>query len=282
MHTSVFLEEAIRELKIVSGCRYIDGTFGEGGHAAAIQKAGGTVLGIEADERQHQKHIQGAIPVVHGNFRNIETIAKEKNFFPVHGILLDLGLSMEQLNQSRRGFSFRKPEEPLDMRIGDSDITAAEILQQTGWDDLKQILVKYSEDQFAEAIAQEVIATRSRMPFTIVADLTNVIHSTLARKGITSDQVIEKTYARIFQALRIYVNDEFDSLRQALDGSLSLLVTGGRIVIITFHSLEDRIVKLFARERSQQVKHVRVSVDHERRLQKFERSAKLRVLEKIS
>ena len=128
MHTSVFLNETLRELHVTPGGKYIDGTFGEGGHAQAIVAAGGIVLGIEADILQHQKHTGSSIRVIHGNFKDIEHISKESDFFPVQGVLLDLGLSMEQLNKSRRGFSFRKPEEPLDMRIGESDITAAEIL----------------------------------------------------------------------------------------------------------------------------------------------------------
>lgn len=282
MHTSVFLNETVRELHVTPGGKYIDGTFGEGGHAQAIVAAGGIVLGIEADILQHQKHTGSSIRVVHGNFKDIEHISKESDFFPVQGVLLDLGLSMEQLNKSRRGFSFRKPEEPLDMRIGESDITAAEILQKTEKSELETILAKYSEDQFAQAIAQQIVALRSHQPFITVADLTSVVRNTLNKKNITSEQVIEKTYARIFQALRIYVNDEFDSLRKALEGSLSIVSPGGRIVIITFHSLEDRIVKLFARERSETIKHIRVEVGKERKLQKFERSAQLRVLEKIA
>ncbi len=282
MHTSVFLNETVRELHVTAGGKYIDGTFGEGGHAQAIVAAGGIVLGIEADILQHQKHTESSIRVIHGNFKDIEHISKESDFFPVQGVLLDLGLSMEQLNKSRRGFSFRKPEEPLDMRIGESDITAAEILQKTEKSELETILAKYSEDQFAQAIAQQIVALRSHQPFSTVADLTSVVRNTLNKKNITSEQVIEKTYARIFQALRIYVNDEFDSLRKALEGSLSIVSPGGRIVIITFHSLEDRIVKLFARERSETIKHIRVEVGKERKLQKFERSAQLRVLEKIA
>ncbi|CAN5208061.1 16S rRNA (cytosine(1402)-N(4))-methyltransferase RsmH [soil metagenome] len=281
MHRSVFLEESIRELHIKPQGKYIDGTFGEGGHSNAILAAGGIVLGIEADALQHQKHVNSSIKVVHGNFRNIEKIAKENNFYPVDGILLDLGLSMEQLNLSRRGFSYRRPEEPLDMRIEDSDITAAEILQKSEIDELKLILVKYSEDQFAEAIAQEVVATRNRTPYTTVADLTGAIRRVLANRGIEHEQTIEKTYARIFQALRIYVNDEFNSLKEALEGAITLLSPGGRIVVISFHSLEDRIVKLFSRERSEEIKHMRIEVAHERLLQKFERSAQLRVLEKL-
>ncbi len=282
MHTSVFLDETVRELHVIPGGKYIDGTFGEGGHAQAIVAAGGIVLGIEADELQHQKHAESPIHVIHGNFKDIEQISKEHNFFPVQGILLDLGLSMEQLNKSRRGFSFRKPEEPLDMRIGDSEITAAEILQSTEKNELETILAKYSEDQFAQAIAQQIVALRSHQPFTTVADLTSAVRKVLNKSNIVSEQVIEKTYARIFQALRIYVNSEFDSLRKALEGSLSVVAPGGRIVIITFHSLEDRIVKLFARERSETIKHIRVEIGKERKLQKFERSAQLRVLEKIS
>lgn len=280
MHTSVFITEAIRELNVTPGGNYIDATFGEGGHSKAIVQAGGMVLGIEADELQHQKHVLGDIPVIHANFKDIEKVAHEHNFYPVHGILFDLGLSMEQLGKSRRGFSFKKAEEPLDMRIGDTDITAAEIVQKTSEEELKTVLVKYSEDPIAEHIAEEIVRTRGKREMQTVGDLTAVIRKVLAQKNITGEQSIDKTNARIFQALRIYVNDEFEALRQALYSSLQLLVPGGRIVVITFHSLEDRIVKLFARERSQEIKHVRVEVDHERSLQKFERSAQLRVLEK--
>lgn len=282
MHRSVFKQEAIAALQVKSGGKYIDATFGEGGHSAEIQALGGMVLGIEADERQYQKHTQSSITVVHGNFRDIADIAHTNNFYPVDGILFDLGLSMEQLNQSRRGFSYRKTEEPLDMRIGDTDLTASELIQKTEAEELKHILIKYSEDQHAESIAEEIIAIRKRQPFTTVADLTGVIRRVLERKHITNEQVIDKTNARIFQAMRIFVNDEFDAIRQALEQSLSILIPHGRIVVITFHSLEDRIVKLFARERATMLKQDRIDVEKERKLFTFERSAQLRVLEKIS
>ncbi len=281
MHTSVFLKEAIRELSVKPGGRYIDATFGEGGHAKEIIHAGGHVLGIEADQRQYQKHLNSSITVAYGNFRDIAAIAKQKRFFPVDGILFDLGLSMEQLNMSRRGFSFRKPEEPLDMRIEESMVTAAEILQRTNREELAGLLMKYSEDPLAEQIAHQIVSIRNRVRMETVADLTDVIRQVMTKKGITSVPVIEKTYARIFQALRIYVNDEFESLRKALNSSIELLVLGGRIVIITFHSLEDRIVKLFAREHAGEITQVRIKVNKERKLQKFERSAELRVFEKI-
>lgn len=277
MHRSVFLKEAIEALAVRPNGRYIDATHGEGGHSALIRASGGQVLGIDADVSQVQKHEDLDYTVVVGNFANIQTIAKENDFIPVDGVLFDFGLSMEQLSKSRRGFSYQRLDEPLDMRIGENDVTAQEILEDTASEELVSLLSKYSEELNAQAIAYEIVKTRKEGAFATVGDLISVINRVLDNKNIHGQMFRSQVYARIFQALRIIVNDEFETIEKGLEGALQILKPAGRIVVITFHSLEDRIVKLFAREHATDLEDDRIKVEKSRKLQTFERSARLRL-----
>ena len=277
MHTPVLLQEAIDGLKVKKDGLYIDATFGEGGHAIEIVRRGGKVLGIDLDQYQisnikYQNDISKFknLKLVQGNFNNIEQIAKENNFFPVDGILFDLGLSMAQIDSSGRGFSYNKLNEALDMRINlDYDEKAASIINRYSEEELYEIFAKYSEDLNSRAIAKATVFNRRLKKITIVGNLVRIIRETLKRSD-------EKTYRRIFQALRIKVNNEFENLQQGLRKSLAILKKDGRIAVITFHSLEDRLVKNFIRENNLvQVNKKIITGDRDLR---FERSAKLRII----
>jgi len=274
-HTPVFLTEAIDALDVQMGKKYIDATYGEGGHSKEIVKRGGQLLSIDADAAQVDKSIN-SLKVIHGNFADIEQIAQSQSFVPVAGILFDFGLSMGQIRNGRKGFSFEQREDPLDMRLNESGMTVAEYLQKTDGETLKYELMKYSEDIYSPKIAQKIVQNRSDHPLKTVSDLVTVIDSVVKADPTTK----KKSYARIFQALRIIVNDEMENLKKGLQGALNITQQNGKIVIITFHSLEDRLVKSFARS-CDQVSEIVVNVEKMRRLASFERSAVLRVLTKL-
>lgn len=271
MHTPVLLKEAIEGLNIKKGGLYIDATAGEGGHLFEIAKHAGKVLGIDTDSIQIQnleekikdyKNIQ----LVRGNFREIETIAKNHNFLPVDGILFDLGLSMHQLKNSKRGFSYKNLEEPLDMRINSEIETSAfDLINNLGQNELYEIFARYGEEISSLAISKAVVLAR---PLKTVSDLTDVIDQITGEK--------HRAYARIFQALRIAVNDEIDSLKFALEKSLKILKKNGRLVIISFHSLEDRTVKQFITKNN--LKQLNKKIIKSEKKSGFERSAKMRVI----
>lgn len=279
MHTSVFLEEAIASLNIQKKGKYIDATYGKGGHSRAIVEAGGQVLAIEWDPSQIPQTKQKGIEIAKGNFADIQFIAQEYNFSPVDGILFDFGLSMNQLEDGKKGLSFRKLEDPLDMRISNEGTTAAEILNTYSEQELIDSLMKFSEEIKTKDIVKQIIIARRRNKFETVEDLVSAIDKAL--KDLSNNkEFAQKVYARIFQALRIMVNEEFNNINKGLEDGLRILKPGGRIVTITFHSLEDRIVKLFARQHKAEVIEEKIDVEKSRKLRSFERSATLRILEK--
>ncbi len=275
MHTAVLLQEAVEGLNIKKGGLYIDATVGEAGHSLEILKRGGKVLGIDLDSEQVKSlklKVKGYknFKIVQGNFAEIETISKKNGFFPVDGVLFDLGLSMKQINQSGRGFSFKKPNEPLDMRISlDREQTAADIVNSYSEKELYEILARYSEELNSRPIAQAIVFQRRLKKIRTVVDLLTIIKRTLKRED-------EKTYRRIFQALRIAVNQELENLKQGLKGSLKILKKDGRIAVISFHSLEDRVVKNFIKK--EELCQVNKKIITGRGENRFERSAKLRII----
>ena len=299
MHTPVLLQAALEGLQVKKGGLYIDATVGEGGHLTEIVKLGGKVLGIDWDEKQIQNLIlrhpefnsasklsfprkreskkttgspirSGMTKLVQGNFADIEKIAKANNFYPVGGVLLDLGLSNEQIQTSGRGFSFHKDSEPLDMRIDSNlKITAADLVNNFKQTELYEILAGYSEDINSLAISHAIVRTRAVKKIITVGDLLKIISEKIGSKD-------NRTNARIFQALRIAVNHEFDNLKSGLIGALNILKNEGRIVVISFHSLEDRIVKQFANKNN--LIQINKKVIKGNRDVDYERSAKLRVL----
>lgn len=274
MHTPVLLKEVINYLNIKKGGLYIDATFGEGGYAKEILKAGGKVLGIDLDENQIKdgrlKIKDKNLNLEQGNFADIETIAKEYQFFPVDGIVFDLGLSMKQLTDSGRGLSFRNEQEPLDMRLDtNGEKTAADYINTLSEQQLYDLFAKNSEEINSRAVAVSVVRARQVRKIRTVGDLVRIIDRAVGERDT-------RVLRRIFQALRIEVNQEFENLKKGLDGAVKLIKRERRILVVTFHSIEDRIVKQFVRERSLRFVTKKPIISDKK--DRFERSAKLRII----
>lgn len=278
MHTPVLLNEAVEGLKVHRGGLYIDATAGECGHLKKIIGNGGRVLGIDWDKAQFDKAKSKfvndkRVTLVLGNFKDIEPIAKKKEFFPAAGVLFDLGLSFDQLSSSDRGFSYEKPSENLDMRIGQElKTTAADIINKSSEEELYSVMARNSEENTAKEIARSLVIARKRKPFRKVKDLLNAVD-----RSRPANQ--ERTYARVFQSFRIEVNHERENLRRGLEGAMNILKIRGRLAVISFHSIEDRIVKMFG------IKHAKTLLPIKKIIGKkskktFERSAVLRIFEK--
>lgn len=245
-HIPVLLKEAIRALAVQPGGRYIDCTVGSGGHAAAIlehSSPGGQLLGIDADPeaiKAAQARLEGysgSIRLVNENFANLQAIALKYDFFPVHGILFDLGLSSLQLNSSGRGFSFQH-DAPLDMRLSPKqEITAADIINTYSESELAHLIKTYGEQAHSQRIAHYIVRER---PIKTTLHLVRVIERAI---GTRAGKIHPAT--KTFQALRIAVNRELNNLETALKQANNLLGFEGRLVVISYHSLEDRIVKQF-------------------------------------
>lgn len=233
-HIPVLLKEAIEYLSVKPGEKYIDCTYGGGGHFKAIEAAGGIVLGIDQDPEAHAP--------VHGNFAHLKEIATEAGFAPVSGILFDLGVSSHQLEMDYRGFSFGH-DAKLDMRMNPDEqtVTAADLVNAGGKIELANLFWKFGEERASRAIAKAIVANR---PISSTNQLAEIILR--VRHKNKNDHTHPAT--RVFQALRIAVNDELASLEAALPQAVELLVPGGRLVVISFHSLEDRIVKSFMKD----------------------------------
>lgn len=276
MHTPVLLKEAVDGLNIRSGGKYIDATVGEGGHLFEIVKKGGRVLGIDLDKDQIQRLTLNVkrltnIKLVVGNFAEIEKIAKDNGFFPVDGVLFDLGLSMAQIRNSGRGLSYKNRQEPLDMRLSfENEITAADLVNSLSEDELYELFAKYSEELNSRSVAQAVAGAGRLKKIITVVDLIKVIDGVVKKDR-------EKVYARIFQALRIEVNHEIENLKKGLQGALKILKKRGRISIISFHSVEDRVIKRFITENK--LNQINKNVIKSSSGRNFERSAKLRVIQ---
>ncbi|GAB4219326.1 MAG: 16S rRNA (cytosine(1402)-N(4))-methyltransferase RsmH [Candidatus Microgenomates bacterium] len=267
MHTPVLLQQAIEKLNIKRGGLYVDATFGEGGYSKEILKRGGKVLAIDLDKSQIQnfKSKNKNLKIVWGNFADIEKIAKENDFYPVDGVVFDLGLSMNQLQNSSRGFSYQTLDDDLDMRLDENQkLKVKDLIKKTSVFDLAEIFSKFSEELNSEKIANEVKKVKKMEK---VRDLILAIDKAVGYKS-------KKIYSRIFQALRIAVNNEFENLEKGLFGALRILKEKGRIVVVSFHSLEDRIVKNFV------IKNNLKFLDKKPifGVKSFERSAKLRTI----
>ncbi len=252
MHEPVMLEECLAALDIQRGGRYVDCTVGGGGHAAAILEEaspGGQLLGIDADPRA-VKAAKGRLKpygrdaiLVNENFRYLDNICSRYGFRPVNGVLLDLGMSSFQLDEAGRGFSFRQ-DSPLDMRFSDAQsVTAADIVNTYDEPQLARLLDRYGEERRSRQIARRIV---ERRPLHTTLDLARVVEQAA---GGSRGRIHPAT--RTFQALRIAVNEELENLELALDQALNVLGSGGRIVAISFHSLEDRLVKSFFRREAQ-------------------------------
>jgi len=247
-HIPVLLNEAVEALRVEPGARYIDCTVGQGGHAAGILERGGQLLGIDVDPQAVQAARARLLPysenaiLINEDFKNLEQICFNLGFHPIRGILFDLGMSSLQVNNASRGFSFQY-DAPLNMRYNPSQgLTAATIVNTFPEDELASIIKMYGEEHRGRQIARSIVANR---PFSTTRQLATVVSRTVGLRG----RIHPAT--KTFQALRIAVNQELDRLEIAINQAANLLDRGGRLVVISFHSLEDRLVKDFLRKESQ-------------------------------
>jgi 16S rRNA (cytosine1402-N4)-methyltransferase len=249
-HVPVLLNEVLSALAPRSGEFFIDATFGAGGYTKALLAAGANVLAIDRDPAAiaaGQPLVQaggGRLRLVQGRFGRLDEIAAETGVGKIDGVVLDIGVSSMQLDEGARGFSFAK-DGPLDMRMESAGPTAADVVNRADVKDLTRILGLYGEERFAARVARAIVARREREPFRLTLDLAATIAGALPSGG----RIHPAT--RAFQGLRIYVNGELDELADALLAAERLLGEGGRLAVVSFHSLEDRIVKRFLAERSQ-------------------------------
>jgi 16S rRNA (cytosine1402-N4)-methyltransferase len=249
-HEPVMLREVIAALAVRPGGRYVDCTVDGAGHAEAILEAaapGGSLIGIDADPealdmaKRRLARFGDSVAIIRGNFREVNTICRDRGFVPVNGILFDLGLSSHQLAGSR-GFSFRK-DSPLDMRFGpDQETTASYWVNEAKEEELADLIWRFGEERHSRRIARAIVNGR---PMETTTQLAKAVEQAVGRRPGSQTHPATKT----FQALRIAVNQELASLAEALPRAHGLLGFGSRLVVISYHSLEDRIVKqFFARE----------------------------------
>ena len=242
VHISVMLNEAVDALNVKPGGIYVDGTLGRAGHAREILRRGGRVIGIDRDDDALEA-VNGlmaeGLKAVKGNHGDIAEIVKNEGLEVVDGILLDLGVSSPQLDEGERGFSFRA-DGPLDMRMDRSrGLTAADVVRDSDEAELTDIFRRYGEEPNARRIAKAIVKARAQSPIMTTLDLAGLVERTVGRRGA------HHPATRVFQALRMLVNDEMGELARALAGGLACLKPGGRMVVITFESLTDRVVKRF-------------------------------------
>ena len=296
MHIPVLLHEAIDGLEIKTGDVFVDGTLGGGGHSEEVCKRFGdsvVMIGIDLDPDALSRTTLRLAPykcnfrAVQGSFRNIDTILLSLGVTRADKILLDVGLSSNQFEDSGRGFSFQK-DEPLIMSfkkgITPEDLTAREIVNTWDEENIRAILEGYGEEQFAWKIAKAIVAEREVKPIETTFELVEIVKS--ATPKFYHHRKIHPA-TKTFQALRITVNDEIQSLKEGISKGFEYLNTGGRLAVISFHSLEDRAVKQFFKEREESgfgkriTKKPIVPSEEEIGENPRSRSAKLRIIEKL-
>ena len=283
-HKPVLLKETIETLKVEKGKLYIDATLGDAGHTLEILKKGGKVLGIEineealkrATERIKNEGFEDQFLGVLGNFKNIEEIAKNHGFGKVNGIVYDLGYSSIELENMGLGLSFQL-DEPLDMRLDKNlGVTAADLVNSLSEKDLANLIYRYSDERMSRRIAKAIVENRKLKKVQTTGDLVEIIKS-VSSPGYERGRINPAT--RTFQALRIVVNDEIENLEKSLPQAARLLLPGSVIVLITFHSLEDKVAKDFSRRArpsvSEMYKKPLTPADEEVRTNIRSRSAKL-------
>ncbi len=288
-HEPVLLKETVENLNVKEGGKYIDATLGDGGHSLEILKRGGYVLGLDVNEKSLERAqlrikkegLDERFKGVLGNFKNIEKIGKENGFEKVNGIVYDLGYSSYELEELGLGLSFQT-DETLDMRLSNSlGVTAADLLNSLNEKDIAKLIYEYSDEKMSRKIAREIVKTRSLKKIQTTKDLVEIINS-VSYPGYERGRINPAT--RTFQALRIVVNDEIENLKKSLPQAARLLLPGSVIILITFHSLEDKVAKEFSRRARPSIKEV-----YEKPLRPSEeeiernprsRSAKLRVFRK--
>jgi 16S rRNA (cytosine1402-N4)-methyltransferase len=243
VHKSVLFDEAVNALNLDENKIIVDGTAGGGGHSGEIAKIAKKVISIDQDpdaikvlnERLGNRE---NITIVHDNYSNIKNIISNLNIDKIDGLLLDLGVSSFQLDTAERGFSFHK-DAPLDMRMSKSGISAYDVVNTYDEKQLADIIYRYGEEKFSRRIASNIVKARQDKPIETTFELVDIIKASMPQKAMRDSHPARKT----FQAIRIEVNAELDVLKSTLEDTFDILAPGGRIAIITFHSLEDRIVK---------------------------------------
>ena len=249
-HTSVLLRETVDALQVRPDGIYVDGTLGGGGHSSAIAgklSEGGRLIGIDQDAAAIEAagkrlgEFGDRVTIIRSNYADMKARLIQSGIAAVDGILLDLGVSSYQLDDAERGFTYRTEDAPLDMRMDQrQEFTAREVVNTYSEEDLTRIIREFGEEKFAGRIARRIAQEREKMPIETTGQLTQIVKDAIpARARATGRHPARRT----FQAIRIEVNGELRVLRESLDDMIDLLNPGGRICIITFHSLEDRIVK---------------------------------------
>jgi len=303
-HVPVLLREVLEYFGPQRGDNFIDATIGFGGHSSEILKRilpGGRVLGIDLNKETLkilEKEKRPGLFLRQGNYADLKKIAEDENFSPIKGILFDLGVSSWALEKSGKGFSFQK-DEPLDMRVEESNqLTAAEIVNSWPEEKLLRIFWDYGEERYSRRIVKNIIRARAIRPLQTTEELVDVIRrATPAPYRRTCPPSLRSGAGRrgrihfatkVFQALRIAVNGELDNLKNALPQALEILEKQGRLAVISFHSLEDRIVKNFFREKAKE-NYLKILTKKpigpslaEIKINPRSRSAKLRVAKKTS
>jgi 16S rRNA (cytosine1402-N4)-methyltransferase len=293
-HTPVLLKEVIALLQVQTGQQYIDATIGGGGHAEAILSLGGKVLGIDEDQ-DALEYVQanlktqitnGKLVLAKGNFRDLEEIAHLNSFERVSGILFDLGVSSYQVDTASRGFSFLK-EGPLDMRMDkEQSVTAETLVNLLEKGELYALFNKLGQEHRAWAVSNSIVRARRVKAIQTTKELADIVAESYGITGEVSDWTKNKINQKVFQALRMAVNNELENIQVALPQALELLEKKGRIAVISFHSLEDRIVKQTFKDFMEKglgkiitEKPVEASKEEKERNSRS-KSAKLRVFEK--
>ena len=291
MHIPVLLQEVIKFLNPQSNENFIDMTVGEGRYAMAILQYTaplGKILGIDLDEeslkvaKENLAAFENRAILKQGNYKDIDKIVKEVDILPVSGIVFDLGLGTFQIEDSSRGFSFLR-DEPLKMTFDlESEMSAEKVINESSLELLTKIFQEYGEEKNAYKIAQAIVEERKNKKITRTSELVEIIEKTVDGRR---NRLHPAT--KIFQALRIYVNDELNNLKEGLEKSVKILDKDGRIAVVSYHSLEDRLVKKFYKEKEKEgvlkiitkkpITPTKVEILNNRR----SRSAKLRVAQKI-
>ncbi len=292
IHKSVLITEVLEAFGLLNAhlnhqARFIDATVGAGGHTLEIIKRGGEVLGIDMDNEmleiaEERLTKEGLYKLVLGNFKDIKSIAEREHFTEVDGILFDLGISAIQLTSDIRGFSFNSPGNLLDMRINTSvGPTASDLLNVLRADQLKDLFSKVLKDNESKRIALEIVEFRKDSPVKTIGNFLTICEKVFKKQGNIHPAT------RAFLALRMAVNSELENLKEALPDAFSLLKNKGRLVVISFHSGEDAIVKDFIKGQKELKKGIAVNKkpivpkEKEIRDNPKSRSAKLRILEKV-
>lgn len=253
-HIPVMVDPVMNALAPNEKGTYVDGTFGAGGYAERLLQKGSQVIAFDRDpdaiaRGELLKAVYGdKLTLIHGTYGTMEGVIKEKGGGFIQGVVLDLGVSSPQLDEPHRGFSFQK-EGPLDMRMSQEGLTAAHVVNTFSEKELSQLLWIYGEETRSRAIARAIVKKRTTKPLETTMDLAEVVHSVCGPKQ-PHHKIDPAT--KTFQAIRIYINDELEELRKGLEAAANILAPQGKLVVVTFHSLEDRIVKNFIRNRSTQ------------------------------